>query len=111
MAGGAAPQIGAGAADVVAEGSGCELGMGVGIEPEMGIGLDMDMDLVDIGLGIDVNPGSGEQWTTSEMDVQRILEYLGEGYEAYKQQQASDLELGWDVFSASEGLGVGIGVF
>ena len=98
-AGGAAPKIGAGAREVSVT------GMGMG--PEMDIGMDM----VDIGLGIDLNPGSGEQWTTSEVEVQKILESLSEGYEVYRQQQVSDfdsIELGWDAFGASEGLGVGV---
>ena len=110
-AAGAAPQIGAGAGDVVTVGSGSERKMGVEMGSGMDIGMDMGMDMIDIGLGVDINTGSGEQWTTSEMDVQRILESLSGGYEAYRQQQVSDLdsiELGWDAFGASEGLGAGV---
>jgi len=103
---GAAPQIDIGAGVVV---SGSEMSMGVEIGSGMGIGMDVGMDMADIGLGIDVNPESGEQWTTSELDVQKILESLSEGYEAYRQQQVLDLdsiELGWNAFGPSEGLGV-----
>jgi hypothetical protein len=72
-------------------------------------GTDMGMDMVDLGMGTDMNMGMGagagsEQWTMSEMEMQKILETLSEGYEAYHQE----LELGWDAFAVPEGLGVGV---
>jgi hypothetical protein len=109
-AGGAAPQIGVGAGaeeGAVAVGSGLDAGM--------------SMEMVDLGLGIDMNMEAGiggEQWATSELEMQRILETLSDGYEAYRQQQVLDLDsaelgLGWDhpAFGAQEGLGVGVDVF
>jgi hypothetical protein len=84
-----APQISAG--ETVAVRSGEEMVM-----------VDLGMNM---GMGIE-----GEQWTTSEMEMQRILESLSEGYEAYHHQQVSDLDLshdfGWDAFTVPEGLGV-----
>ena len=64
---------------MVTVGSGSERKMGVEMGSGMDIGMDMGMDMIDIGLGVDINTGSGEQWTTSEMDVQRILESLSGG--------------------------------
>ena len=78
-------------------------GPGPGAQGEVVVGMEI------ADLGMDINMG-GEQWTASQMEMQRILETLGEGYDAYQQQQISelDLELGWDAFAAPEGMGVGV---
>ena len=85
---------------------------------EMGVGMDlMDFGMgmrMDANLNLNVGLGGGEQWTTNDLEMQRLFESL----EAYQKQQSSlDLELdsGWpDAFNvASDGFGasVDVGVF
>lgn len=75
------------------------IGVGAGEAVRVESGMEVEMEMVDFGTGIDINMG-GEQWTASEMEMQKILESLSEGYEAYQQQQVSDLDLGWDTFTS-----------
>jgi len=67
-------------------------------------GMGMGMDMRAMGMG------GTEQWATNDVELQKILETLGQsaGYDVYHQQSSNlELELGWE-FGTAEGIGMGI---